>query len=47
MNIADFENELEWLHALFQELENAGVELPMGDYEYVYGIIEEMRDNES
>lgn len=35
---------LEWLHSLFQELEDMNVELPMGDYHYVYWIIESVRD---
>ena len=43
MSLSDFEGELEWLHALFQGLENMGVELPMGDYTYVYSLLEEMR----
>jgi hypothetical protein len=38
---------LDWLHSLFQELEDQGVELPMGDYHYVYGLIENIRDRES
>jgi hypothetical protein len=43
MNLSDFEGELEWLHCLFQELENMGVVLPIGDYMYVYSLLEEMR----
>lgn len=37
-------SQLEWLHSLVQELENAGVELPMGDYGDVYDIIETVRE---
>jgi hypothetical protein len=32
------------VHCIFQELENMGVILPMGDYQYAYGVIEEARD---
>lgn len=41
------EDELNWLHSLFQELESQGVELPMGDYLYVYTILEKARDEEN
>jgi hypothetical protein len=40
------EDELNWLHSLFQEMESQGVELPMGDYLYVYTILENARDGE-
>jgi hypothetical protein len=33
-----------WLHCMVQELEDAGVTLPMGDYTDVYGIIEDARE---
>lgn len=36
--------KLDWLHSLMQELEAAGVELPMGDWTEVYDVIEEARD---
>lgn len=35
---------LDWLHSLIQELEHQGIELPMGDYNEVYGIIEDVRE---
>jgi len=35
---------INWLHCLVQELEDHKVELPMGDYTDVYGIIEEARE---
>ena len=41
---ADLAERLNWLHCLVQELENGGVELPMGDYTDVYGIIEDARE---
>lgn len=40
----DFIERIEWLHCLMQEMEDAGVELPMGDYGDVYDIIETARD---
>ena len=36
---------LNWIHSLLQELESQGVALPMGDYTYAYGLIENVRDN--
>lgn len=36
--------KLEFLHCLFQELEDLKIALPMGDYSLVYDIIEDMRD---
>ena len=38
------EDEINWLHSLFQELESQGVQLPMGDYLYVYTILENERE---
>jgi hypothetical protein len=32
------------VHCIFQELENMGIILPMGDYQYAYSVIEEARD---
>lgn len=34
---------INWLHSLFQELENNKVELPMGDYPLVYEMLEAIR----
>ena len=36
--------QLNWIHCLFQEIENSGYELPMGTYEIVYSILEDARD---
>lgn len=36
--------KLNFLHCLFQELEDAKTVLPMGDYNLVYDILEEVRD---
>jgi hypothetical protein len=38
------EDEINWLHSLFQELESQEVQLPMGDYLYVYRILENARE---
>lgn len=35
---------LDWLHSLLQELEDQGVELPMGDYTVAYDAAETARD---
>jgi hypothetical protein len=36
--------QVEFVHSLIQELEDKGVELPMGDYNLVYDYIEGARD---
>lgn len=36
--------QIEFVHCLIQELENKGVELPMGDYNLIYDYIEGARD---
>jgi hypothetical protein len=38
-------DQIEWLHCLIQELEAAGVVLPMGDYGTVYEVIENIRED--
>lgn len=43
--ITKYTESLNWLHSLLQELESQGVALPMGDYNYAYGLIESVRDN--
>lgn len=43
--ITQYTESLNWLHSLIQELEREGVTLPMGDYNYAYGLIENVRDN--
>jgi len=40
-------DKLNNVHCIIQELERAGVDLPMGDYEYIYDVLEEARDKES
>jgi len=35
---------LNYVHCVFQELEGMGIELPMGDYDMVYKMLEEARD---
>ena len=35
---------LNYVHCVLQELENIGIELPMGDYGVVYRMVEEARD---
>lgn len=37
-------DSLNWLHCLFQELHANNVELPLGDYDSVYYLIETLRD---
>lgn len=41
MNLSE---QLNNIHCVFQELENVGVELPMGDYQQIYLVLEEARD---
>lgn len=43
--ITQYKESLNWLHSLLQELEREGVTLPMGDYNYAFGLIEDVRDN--
>lgn len=38
-------DQIEWLHSLVQELEAQDVELPMGDYPYVYDMLETLRED--
>ena len=44
MDPTTISESLNWLHSLMQELEDANVELPMGDFNDVYGIIEDARE---
>lgn len=44
IDLPDMAKRLNNVHCIIQELENAGVELPMGDYDYVYRAIEEARE---
>ena len=41
---ADLAERVNWLHCNVQELQDRGVELPMGDYGDVYAIIEDARE---
>lgn len=36
--------QIEFVHCLIQELENKGIELPMGDYNLIYDYIEGARN---
>lgn len=38
-------DQVEYVHCLFQELESAGISLPMGDYMLVYDILESIRES--
>ena len=44
MNRSGTVQGLEWVHSLLQELENEGVELPMGDYGVAYKAVEDARE---
>lgn len=39
-----YRTNLEYLHVCIQDLEQAGIELPLGKYDDLYNIIEEVRD---
>lgn len=43
IDLPDMAERLNNVHCIIQELENAAVELPMGDYDYVYRAIEDAR----
>lgn len=36
--------KLNFIHCLFQELEDKNISLPMGDYNLIYDILEDIRD---
>jgi hypothetical protein len=38
-------NNIDFIHSLFQELENNKIELPMGTYAMVYDILEDLRED--
>lgn len=38
-------DRVEYIHCLFQELENLNIGLPMGDYMLVYDILEDIRED--
>lgn len=44
LDLPDMVERLNNVHCIIQELENAAVELPTGDYDYVYRAIEEARE---
>lgn len=44
MTISDGVATLDWIRSLFQELESEGIELPMGDYQVVYSMLEALRE---
>jgi hypothetical protein len=37
--------KLNYIHCVFQELEDMNIVLPMGDYNLMYDIIEDIRDD--
>lgn len=37
--------KLNFIHCVFQELEDQGIALPMGDYNLMYDILEDIRDD--
>ena len=41
----DVSEKLNFIHCLFQEMEELRISLPMGDYTLVYDIIEDIRDD--
>lgn len=38
-------DRVEYIHCLFQELENLNIGLPMGDYMLIYDILEDIRED--
>jgi hypothetical protein len=43
-NISKSIEELNFVHSTIQELENLGIELPMGDYNLIYKYLEDARE---
>ena len=37
--------KLNFIHCLFQELEDKGIDLPIGDYSLIYDMLEDIRDD--
>ena len=37
--------KLNYIHSVFQELEGQGISLPMGDFNLMYDILEDIRDD--
>jgi len=46
MELQQKQDHLNFIHCVFQELEDMGVDLPMGDYNLMYDMIERIRDEE-
>ena len=44
MDYEKYIETLNWLRSLIQELHDDNVELPMGDYDIVYDMIEDVRE---
>lgn len=44
MDYDKYIENLNWLRSLIQELHDDNVELPMGDYDIVYDMIEDVRE---
>lgn len=38
-------DRVEYIHCIFEELENLNIGLPMGDYTLVYDILEDIRED--
>jgi len=38
------EEKINYVHCVFQELEDLNVSLPMGDYNLIYSYLEEVRE---
>lgn len=39
-----FAEQINFVHCVFQELETQNVSLPMGDYNQIYGYLEDVRE---
>lgn len=39
-----YTEKINYIHCLFQEMEDKNINLPMGDYNLVYDVLEEIRD---
>lgn len=37
--------KINYIHCVFQELQDRGIDLPMGDYNLMYDILEDIRED--
>jgi len=44
MNYQGYIDNLEWLHYLVCEMQDSGYELPAGDYDMLFQVIEDTRE---